>query len=260
MEDSIKVQVEKLAEYEGIRAEVITHNTWGAPSNLLAMVFDSKKRVLSGLTGLHKVSAVCNCHMPFEVWPYMKENGLDWPEYLQESIGIVKNNYSLDDEDITSLLTGVNMEEISWVEECYEGVWVRAWVTAGCKMNAMRIGMDCGESMERNGKFSKVGTINIIITTNANLTDGAMASSFITATEAKTVALQDFDVRSSYNKEWQATGTGTDQIVIVSGEGDSCEYVGGHTKLGEMMAKAVTKATKESISKQEKRFPGYFDR
>ena len=55
------------------------------------------------------------------------------------------------------------------------------------------------------------------------------------------------NVKSSYTPEWQATGTGTDQIVVVSGKGGKVDYVGGHTKLGELMARAVTSATIQAI-------------
>ncbi|WP_437236166.1 adenosylcobinamide amidohydrolase, partial [Dehalococcoides sp. HCBD] len=47
--------------------------------------------------------------------------------------------------------------------------------------------------------------------------------------------------------DWQATGTGTDQIITVSGTGGKYTYVGGHTKLGEMMARATTRAVKQAI-------------
>jgi adenosylcobinamide amidohydrolase len=79
-----------------------------------------------------------------------------------------------------------------------------------------------------------------------------MARSIITITEAKTISLQDLDMRSSYNPEIQATGTGTDNIIVVSGFGPKITYVGGHAKAGEIIAKTVTSAVKEAILKQEK--------
>ena len=80
-----------------------------------------------------------------------------------------------------------------------------------------------------------------------------MVQSIVVATEAKTIALQDLDVRSSYNSVLQATGTGTDNIVVASGEGLKISYAGGHSKMGEMIARAVTKATKEAIVKHRLR-------
>jgi adenosylcobinamide amidohydrolase len=144
------------------------------------------------------------------------------------------------------------MEHLGWAEEVYEELWVLAFVTAGVKTNAMRVGKDRASDIERNGQFEKLGTINIILLTNVSLNSAALAASFITITEAKAVALQELDVRSSYNPGWQATGTGTDQIVVVSGKGGRCTYVGGHAKVGELMARAVTSATINAIKKELK--------
>ena len=51
------------------------------------------------------------------------------------------------------------------------------------------------------------------------------------------------------------TGTGTDQIIMASGYGEKCTYVGGHTKIGEMIARAVTSSTVNAIKKSAN---GYF--
>ncbi|MDO8687689.1 MAG: adenosylcobinamide amidohydrolase, partial [Dehalococcoidales bacterium] len=91
---------------------------------------------------------------------------------------------------------------------------------------------------------------NTILFTSASLDLTALAASFITITEAKNIALQELDVRSSYNPGWQATGTGTDQIIVVSGSGERCTYVGGHTKIGELMARVVTSATICAVKKK----------
>jgi adenosylcobinamide amidohydrolase len=111
----------------------------------------------------------------------------------------------------------------------------------------MRIGRDKATVVERNGVFDKVGTINTVLITSARLELAPMAASFITVTEAKNIALQEMKVGSCYTPDWQATGTGTDQIITVSGNGPRCDYVGGHTKLGEMIAIAVTSATITAI-------------
>ena len=109
--------------------------------------------------------------------------------------------------------------------------------------------MDKGSHIERDGVSSKLGTINTILFTSASLDLATLAASFIPITEAKNIALQELGVRSSYNPEWRATGTGTDQIIVVSGVGGRCSYVGGHSKIGELMARAVTSATICAIKK-----------
>jgi adenosylcobinamide hydrolase len=80
-----------------------------------------------------------------------------------------------------------------------------------------------------------------------------MARAIITATEAKTAALQDMDARSSVSPENQATGTGTDNVIIVSGTDPDkkVRYTGGHTKLGELIGTTTKIAVHETIKKHQ---------
>jgi hypothetical protein len=78
-----------------------------------------------------------------------------------------------------------------------------------------------------------------------------MLRAIITATEAKTAALLDMDIRSTYTSVInRATGTGTDNIMVVRGDGPAEKYTGGHTKTGELIAKAVHAGVTEAIYKQ----------
>jgi len=105
--------------------------------------------------------------------------------------------------------------------------------------------------VERGGKFHDLPwTINVILLTNAALSNAAMARAIITVTEAKTAVLQDMDVRSSYNPQVQATGTGTDNVAVVSGDGSLIRYSGGHTVMGNMIAHATKEAIFEAIQRQ----------
>jgi adenosylcobinamide amidohydrolase len=80
-----------------------------------------------------------------------------------------------------------------------------------------------------------------------------MTRAIISATEAKTAALMDLDIRSSYSSSLhQATGTGTDNIIVVRGTGIEIDNTGGHSKLGELIAKAVYQGVREAICKQNK--------
>lgn len=166
-------------------------------------------------------------------------SGRSWGEIIVER--------DLPRNRVAVLSTGVNMDDLAWAGEIYEELWVLAFVTAGVQTNALRIGKDRASGIERNGQFEPIGTINTILLTNAWLSSAALASSFIAITEAKVGALQELDIRSSFNPDLQATGTGTDQIVVVSGRGNKCQYVGGHTKGGELIARAVNRATIEAI-------------
>ena len=155
--------------------------------------------------------------------------------------------------DFSFLSTLANMENLAVCELSYNNLIVSSLVTGGVG-NALRSGVDRATWMEQDGTFVKtMGTINIILLTNANLSDGAMARAIITATEAKTAALQDMDARSSISPENQATGTGTDNMIIVSGKdwGKKIRHAGGHTKIGELIGISTKLAVAEAIKKHE---------
>jgi len=234
-----------LGEFHGIKGEVVNHQVRGIPANALVLYLPEVRNALSGRQGFRKVKAVCNCHLPESICELLHDRHSEWKTYLKE----VFNELDLPRDKVAVLCTGVNMVHLAWAEKVYEELWALAFVTAGIKTNAMRIGKDGASGIERNGQFEKVGTINTILLTNASLNSAALAASFITISEAKVIALQELDIRSSYHPDWQATGTGTDQIVVVSGKGAKCTYVGGHAKLGELIAQAVTQATIDAIKK-----------
>jgi ABC-type Fe3+-hydroxamate transport system substrate-binding protein/adenosylcobinamide amidohydrolase len=141
------------------------------------------------------------------------------------------------------LFTGAKMENLSVQRVEYKDMTVYALVTAGVETNAIRASVD-------EGKFYEPGTINVIILTNMRLSPRAQTRAIISATEAKSAALQDLDIRSSYSPRSQATGTGTDEVLVVEGRGKTLENAGGHSKLGELIAKAVYSGVKESIALQ----------
>ncbi len=148
-------------------------------------------------------------------------------------------------EDTSSFLfTGADMDNLSIKQKHFKDMEVYALVTAGVKSNAVRMSKD-------HGNYYEPGTINIIIMTNMMLTNRAMTRAIIAATEAKTAALMDMDIRSSYSSLiHKATGTGTDNIIVVQGNGIRIDSAGGHCKMGEMIANAVYDGVKEAIYKQ----------
>ena len=239
-------------EFHGIKAEIVSHQVWEMQGNALLITLPQPSCALSGRQGFRKIRAVCNSHLPKPLWQLLHQRHLSWKAYLRDVLREVLAERDLPVKQTAVLSTGVNMAHLAWAEEVFQKLWVLAFVTAGVKTNALRIGRDSALNMERNGQFEKVGTINTILLTNARLNSSALAASFITVTEAKVVALQEMDIRSTYQPAWQATGTGTDQIVTVSGHEIKCSYVGGHAKMGELMARAVTTATISAIEKNLK--------
>jgi len=92
------------------------------------------------------------------------------------------------------------------------------------------------------------GTINIIFLTNARLTPAAMVETIMTITEAKCAVLSELKIKSTLTGKI-ATGTGTDAIAVVSGYGSTeISYAGKHVLFGEITAKAVMQALKESLA------------
>jgi adenosylcobinamide hydrolase len=166
----------------------------------------------------------------------------DFPKVL----GIPRSNLAF-------LSTGANMNNLAICEKSYHDRIVCCLATGGVG-NALRAGVDGADWMEQDGTYVKtLGTINIIILTNVTLTDGALARTIITATEAKTAALQDMDARSSVSPENQATGTGTDNMIVISGTNSDkkVRHTGGHTKLGELIGATTKIAVTETIKKHE---------
>jgi len=169
--------------------------------------------------------------------------------YEQQRKGMIAGKLGLQSTDLTLVGTAADMDNLAVVTRQVTPFTVTALVTAGAKSNALRAGTDKGTNIEPGDP--PAGTINIIVLTNARLTDGALARAVVTITEAKTAALEDLKVPSSYTTGVQATGTGTDSVIVVSGvTGPKVTYTGGHSRIGELIAKAVHQAVLEALGKQ----------
>jgi len=82
-----------------------------------------------------------------------------------------------------------------------------------------------------------------------------MISALLTATEAKTTALRELDVRSSYSGD-SATGTITDSVVVAAtNRGTTLDYSGPASKLGKLIGCCTRSAVKEAIMSQEQFLP-----
>ncbi len=233
---------------DGVDAVVYGQSFRGYGVKTLVIRFPGIRKALSTMECFKEVLYVCNNYAPRELWGYLHESSSNRLEYFSELMG----QLGLDINEGACLGTGVDMNYLAVSSAGYGRVWVTAFDTAGVGSNAMRVGFDEAQCEEDGGKFmcrfSGEGTINIIVITNAKLTDGAMARALITITEAKVAVLQDLNVRSSYNRSYQATGTGTDNVIVVSGvEGPEITYTGGHAKFGEVMARATYWAVRDAL-------------
>jgi len=205
----------------------------------LIIDFKGPLSIVSTLEGQRKgIESVGNHYSPPPCWGIGHKSGLS---SVRKRVYQVINK---SEETSSFLFTGADMDNLSIKREKFREMEVCALVTAGVKSNAVRMSKD-------EGRFYEPGTINIILLPNMKLTPRAMTRAIISATEAKTAALQDLDVRSAYSPlANQATGTGTDNIIVVQGTGIQIDIAGGHSKIGELIAKAVYEGVKEAIFKQ----------
>jgi iron complex transport system ATP-binding protein len=85
------------------------------------------------------------------------------------------------------------------------------------------------------------GTINVILLVDGTLTPAAMVNAVITATEAKTMTLAEWDVKTPEGDS--ASGTSTDTVVVAcTGRGAEMRYAGPATPVGWLAGRTVRSA------------------
>ncbi|WP_407377670.1 adenosylcobinamide amidohydrolase [Methanobrevibacter sp.] len=187
------------------------------------------------------IKSVFNHHLSQENIDYLTTH--DVCEYLKNHCSLL----DIDSEFSTGLITKAEMKNVSIVFKEFKNLSVVAITTAGVRTNASKAG-DPSSYYEENGKF---GTINTIILINSRLDDDVLLEAFMTATEAKTVALSELKVPSQYSDGY-ATGTGTDGLIICSNlnSDNVLTNAGKHSKLGELVGQCVIESVKKAVKKQ----------
>lgn len=223
------------------KAWVATNEIQGLAHKTLCLEFKQPTAVLSTLEGYKTgVKRAANHYVPYAAWKNLAMQSV--PQLMD----IFWASLGFKIVDGAMLITGADMDNLVLERADFGGIQVVALVTAGVRGNAMRLGFDQGKHLEP-------GTINALILTNRKLSPRAMTRAMISATEGKTAALQDLDVRSCYQPlKYQATGTGTDNLIIVQGAGAPAELSGGHSKLGELIARAMYAGVIKAITLQNK--------
>nr|WP_216654608.1 adenosylcobinamide amidohydrolase [Pseudogemmobacter hezensis] len=82
------------------------------------------------------------------------------------------------------------------------------------------------------------GTVNILVATDARLTEVAQIEALTIAAEARTAAIMDLGLELATGR---ATGTGTDCLALAAWPGEG-RYAGLHTAVGEAIGRAVREA------------------
>lgn len=170
----------------------------------------------------------------------------------EEDLAVHAKLLGIDPASCTALSTA------AWTELCavetvsFQDLSVTAAVTGGIDSNGMCPG-DPSSYYEQEGKYEMLppGTINVFLYINQNLTDSAMVRALMVCSEAKAAAVSRLLLGSCYSEE-PATGSGTDGTVIAAAM-DSAHTLtdaSGHSKLGELIGKAVIAAVKQALLKQ----------
>ena len=156
------------------------------------------------------------------------------------------NQLQLSKDKVVGLMTAAKMKNVVSFTESYDDVNLAVFVTAGAT-----VAVTAGEPASSKSQYHKVGTINIVIVVDGNLTEGSMVEVVKTATEAKTVAIRELDIRSRFSGDL-ATGTLTDSVAVAcTKKGDPIQYAGTFTIIGELIGKCVREGVKTAIYKQE---------
>jgi iron complex transport system ATP-binding protein len=131
------------------------------------------------------------------------------------------------------LMTAAYTEYARWAVESAGDLSVAAVVSVGLSNTA-----SAGVTPPFAPETPAPGTINIVLLVDGALTPAAMVNAVITATEAKTMTLAEWDVRTPEGEP--ASGTSTDTVVVAcTGRGAELGYAGPATPVGWLAARAV---------------------
>ncbi|MCG8309237.1 MAG: adenosylcobinamide amidohydrolase [Cytophagales bacterium] len=173
---------------------------------------------------------------------------------LEGHYRVIAEELRLDTDRSTGMGTAALIENMATVSKSHGPIAVSAMITAGVDVNGGRAGDPASydELQKKSLLRTEIsGTINMFLHINARMPEGTLVRALMTATEAKTAALQELMANSCYSNGL-ATGSGTDSAIII-GNLDSDVYVrnaGKHCILGELIGVTVKEATKEALDRQ----------
>jgi iron complex transport system ATP-binding protein len=156
-------------------------------------------------------------------------------------------------EPFVGLMTAAYTEHARCAVESSGGLTVAAVVSIGLS-NTSNAGVTppIGAGPADGAAAPGPGTINVILLIDARLTPAAMVNAVMTATEAKAMALADWDVRTP--EDDPASGTSTDTVVVAcTGRGEELCYAGPATPVGWLAARAtraaITRICREKVER-----------
>ena len=150
-------------------------------------------------------------------------------------------------EPFVGLMTAAETEHARVAAATHDGVTVAAAVSIGLS-NTTSAGVSAPAP-------APPATINIVILVDAALVPAAMVNAVITATEAKTMVLRDWDVRTADGDP--ASGTSTDAVVVAAtGSGEPFAYAGPATVPGWLVGRGVRLAMSDALKAKVERDGG----
>ena len=214
----------------------------------LVVKFLSPRKIISSAVrggGVGWVDAILNHQVPSNPALYGHEtsNPRRWEDpsrtlkKIADGVGVTGG--------FAGLMTAVDLRHVVIKRAQAESLWVEGFFTVGVT-NAVRAGEPTHGVLEKD----TVGTINIILVTNAKLGAAALVGAVSVATESKTAVLLENQI-PTYSGRFGATGTGTDSIVIAIGDSPRLRYSGTHTKIGELIGRVVAEGVSEGLKRIE---------
>lgn len=159
----------------------------------------------------------------------------------------IKNKYNLYEPTI-GLLTAVKMSEAVFFNEKIDNINFTSLITAGFSNSIAPFDCDGVNNDYNYEKNYTPGTINIIIIFDCKLTEYALVNLVITLTEAKTLLLSKYNIKTPNNN--QATGTSTDTITIgYVGNSPLIKWSGYSTKFGQCVGTTIYSCLEKAIIK-----------
>ncbi|WNF37975.1 adenosylcobinamide amidohydrolase [Bacillaceae bacterium IKA-2] len=155
---------------------------------------------------------------------------------------------NLDASETIGMMTAAKLEDASFIERNETDFDIFVVVTVGIS-NAI----DASKAYYHHETNSEVGTINIFIFIEGDLSEAAFVQAMMTATEAKVKALHDEQVIDQLTGTL-ATGTSTDSLLIAATQtGTVLPYAGTVTPLGKTIGLVIYEATVTAIRRNKKR-------
>ncbi len=196
--------------------------------------------------GIKKTRAILNVEVP-------KGYG-DKSLHSDPEVVIAESSKKLElKEDFVGMVTAACVHNFALASKRADGVGVSVIATAADdEGNTCNYAESSGEEIK-----TKVieGTINLMVIIDGHPSESCLVSSIITATEAKTAAMLELDIRSRYSGDI-ATGTITDAVVCAdTGKGDLITYGGPASSLGQLVGWCTRKAVREAIMKGQECSP-----